>query len=178
MLLPVREVQEHEEGGGLMPGFWTDIPQPLLGANGEAILDVYGNPTFGPPIPAPPVVDREAVRPRVDDVAKLCRTRTIEPGGLEVETFTDATRPTYEEVDDVLDSSLEDVLAQLPPRMDVYWYPAISRAIALRAASSIETSFYREQGLETNSVATAWDSRFLSDLAMLRQLIPKACYLA
>lgn len=124
---------------------------------------------------APPAIDREAVRPSVDEVAILLRTRTVTEGGHELDTFTEDTRPTAVEVERVVDHVVDEVLGQLPDRVDVGWYPPISRVIALRAAAVIEVSFFREQANET---APAWAARFATDLDALRDLIAGPTFVA
>jgi hypothetical protein len=111
-------------------------------------------------------------------VAVLESTRTIDEGGNEIGTFTDSTRPTAADVESLIDIALADVLAQLPRNIDPVWYAAISRAVALRAAYSVEISFYREAALTGQGPAMEWGSRFAGDLAALQGLIPKATYVA
>lgn len=160
--------------------FWRDVPgDPLVDAFGSPILDpITGLPVLGPPIPAPPVVDREAVRPSVDDIARLSRTRTIGPGGDDRPSFDEQTRPTADEVEDLIDGALEDTLGQLPTNIDPVWNNAIKRVIAIRAAAEIEVSFFRESASGSNAVAGAWSARFLVDPSVLQGLIPRAVYLS
>ena len=131
-----------------------------------------------PPLPpfwdgGPPPIDRAAVTPTVDDVAALERTRTIGAGGEDVGTFTDQTHPTNDEVETLTDEALDEVLGQLPDHIDPLWYPAIRRLVVLRAATSVEASYYREQ-----SPAAAWTERFATDLAALQRAIPDATWIA
>jgi hypothetical protein len=149
--------------------FWTDV---------AAVLDADGN-VISPAIPAPPPVDQDAVRPNVDDVGVLSRTRTVdETTGSEVGSFTESTRPSASEVEDLIDTASADVLSQLPPNLDPVWYGAISRAIALRAAFTLEASFYREAASVNVGPAAEYGQRFSADLAALQALIPKATYVA
>ena len=142
--------------------FWSDIP---------AVLDADGNITR-PAIPAPPPVDVAAVTPSVDDVAELNMTRTIDQGGNELGTFTDKTRPTDAQVYGIIADAMDEVLAQLPSNFDTKWYPAVSRVIALRAATQVEASFYRE-AMPASVPAGQWTARFLEDLSALQALIPR-----
>ena len=123
----------------------------------------------------PPPIDEDEVRPTVDEVAILERTRTVDNFGNEFESFTDDTRPNTGEVDRLIDGVLDEVLGQLPDHADPIWYPAIRRAVALRTATVIETSFFREQAPQT---AAAWSVRFAADLEALRSVIPTATLIA
>jgi hypothetical protein len=125
----------------------------------------------------PPTVDEDAVRPEVDDVAALCRTRTVDSSGQEQATFTPDTRPTSAEVEDLIDQALVDVLAQLPDHFDPIWCEGVKRAVAVRTANAVEVSYYRDS-VEVSVPAQAWASQFTADLQALQSLIPKATYLA
>lgn len=160
--------------------FWTDVPgDPLVDpVTGAQLLDAVTHlPLYGPPLPAPPLIDPDAVRPEVDDVAALSRTRTVDQGGADSGTFGESTHPSSAEVEDLLEQSVIDVLGHLPPNIDPIWYPAISRAICLRAAFTLETSYFREQAA-TSGPAAEYGARFTTDLASLQALIPKATRVA
>jgi hypothetical protein len=131
-----------------------------------------------PPLPpfwdgGPPPIDRAVVTPTVEDVAALERTRTIGTGGEDVGTFTTETHPTDGEVEALIDEALDVVLDQLPDHIDPLWYAPIRRVVALRAAVSLDTSYYREQ-----SPASAWSERFAADLAALQAAIPHATWIS
>lgn len=116
-----------------------------------------------------PVADRALVRPTSDDVAQLLRTRTIEAGGVEAGRFTDSTRPPVDDVDDVIDQSVDDVLALLRDDFDPKHYPQVKRAITLHAAVMLETSFYRENA-DDRAVAL-WREMETSTVAGIQQRI-------
>ena len=108
-----------------------------------------------------PPVDPGTVRPTVDDVAKLARTRTIDQdSGDDVAAFTPATRPTDSDVEDLIDQATDDELARLPAAIDPQFYASIRAVIAKRVAILVETSFFRVQ-LESSSVSTL--ARMLAD---------------
>jgi hypothetical protein len=140
------------------------------------------SPDIGPfwdPINGPPVVDPAAVRPEVDDVGVLENTRTIDRDtGIESGTFTASTRPTDTQVQALIDDASADVLAQLPPNIDPIWYPAVTRAIALRAATMLEAAYYREAVMTAGEGAGAQLAQFTADLTALQSLVPKATYIA
>lgn len=160
--------------------FWTDVPgAPLVDPfTGAPVLDVVTHlPLYGPPVPCPPVISKEDVRPDPDDVAALSRTRTVDQGGSDTGAFTETTHPNLAEVEDLIDQSVIDVLGHLPSHVDPIWHEAISRAICIRAAFTIETSFFREQAA-TSGPAAEYGARFTTDLASLQALIPKANHVA
>jgi hypothetical protein len=131
-----------------------------------------------PPLPpfwdgGPPPIDRAAVTPSVDDVAALEATRTIGASGADLGTFTSETRPTDTEVDVVIDEALDAVLGQLPDHIETLWYAPIRRLVALRAAATVETSYYREQ-----APATVWTERFAAELAALQAAVSRATWIA
>ncbi len=147
--------------------FWADVPA-VVARDGTLI---------SPVIPAPPPVDQAAVWPSVNEVAELSATRTVDAAGVEQDTFTATTRPTSTEVEALIATAVADVLSQLPPNVDPVWYPAISRAAALRAAFTLEASFYRESMTNVGPGAE-YGRRFAADLTALQGLIPRATFVA
>lgn len=77
------------------------------------------------------------IRPTVDDVAALERTRTVTTAGVVHATFDTQTRPTAVQVDQLIDLALETILAQ----PEAVWS---LHNVALLAAIFVETSFFRE----------------------------------
>jgi hypothetical protein len=122
----------------------------------------------------PPTLDPAAVRPSVEDVAILLRTRTVgmtsglggDTGPGDSTTFDDTTRPTGTEAGEVIDTASDETLGQLPASVDVGFYPAIKRAIASRAAYLIEVSFFRDTTRDDLAAA------YLGDLRALQLVIP------
>jgi hypothetical protein len=102
------------------------------------------DPNAAAPISFPPV-DREAIRPSIDEVAALERTRTIDSGGNEKDTFDATTRPTGDEAAGLVEQAIDDVLAELPQTFDPGHYEQVERAVTFRAAMLIETSYFREE---------------------------------
>jgi hypothetical protein len=88
----------------------------------------------------------------MDSVALLERTRTVGSGGQELQTFTDDTRPTADEVEGLIDVATEAVLSQLPIRLAPAYYERTKHMVALYTAVLIEASYFREQ-LDQGSVA-------------------------
>jgi hypothetical protein len=95
-----------------------------------------------------PEVHRVWVTPTVEEVAVLEATRTIGSSPGEQGTFTSDTRPTRAQVEAIIRQAVDDVLAQLLPRLKPEHYAEARRAAALWAAILIEGSFFREQSNE------------------------------
>lgn len=93
----------------------------------------------------PEAIDLDMVRPSVEDIAVLLRTRTINDGDVEQDTFTEDTRPTASEVEIAIDGAVDEVLSQIPDTVFPKFYPQIKRVIRLATAIEIEASFFREQ---------------------------------
>jgi hypothetical protein len=149
-------------GAPVLPPFWSPITQ-----------------SDGSTLAPPPAIDLAQVTPTVDDVAILCRTRTIHDDLTEVSTFDTETRPTDVECQELISQALGEVLVALPPNVDMtLWASPIRRVIALRAAGLVETSFYREQATAPAGPAAAHAAAFANELRALQGLIPLATYIA
>jgi hypothetical protein len=104
---------------------------------------------------------RDEVRPTVDDVAALERTRTtgaVELGGDEGSegTFTATTRPTATEVENLIDMATDMIFGWTVPPVDPIRYPVIRRAITIQAAVLIEASYFRETARPETGVLALW----------------------
>jgi hypothetical protein len=87
----------------------------------------------------------DALRPTVQEVALLERTRTASGDGGEELTFTDSTRPTASEVDALIDQALQAILVELPDGFSAEFYDRARHMVALYTAILIEGSYFREQ---------------------------------
>lgn len=121
-------------------------------------------------------------RPTVEDVAILLRTRTVkgvatglgaDSGSGDFTTFDSTTRPTAVEVELLISHAAEEVAAALPDIVEHQFWLAIRRTVALRAASLIEQSFFRE-----SAVASELDQMFTADLRALQAAIPRETAIA
>jgi hypothetical protein len=104
---------------------------------------------------------RDEVRPTVDDVAALERTRTtgaVELGGDEGSegTFTATTRPTATEVENLIDMATDMILGWTVSPVDLIRYPVIRRAITIQTAVLIEASYFRETARPETGVLALW----------------------
>jgi hypothetical protein len=116
------------------PTFETFIPLTVVASDSAAVSGVDYPP-----------VDTESVRPTVEEIARLENTRTDAGGGGEVNEFTEDTRPTYEEVDELIDIAMDQVLSEIPPKVPDTYYSRIGHAIALYTAVLVEGAYFREQ---------------------------------
>ncbi len=98
----------------------------------------------------------EGNRPSVAEVASLLRARTKVLGGKEVGTFNTHTRPTADEVEDIIDQAVDEVSGKVQDVDQTLPYgqtmgPGSAyerrcrRAVALQAAILIELSYFPEQ---------------------------------
>lgn len=119
------------------------------------------------------VVDAEDIlvpgwAPTVSRVAALIRTRTRQPESrnelavMDHDTFTAFSRPTYNQVQELIRQGVADVLAATGGRQPCTEFLEVSAcsAAAYRAAQLVEVSYFSEQ---TNSDQTAFSA--LAELA-------------
>lgn len=109
--------------------------------------------------------------PAVADVALFLRTRTRDTNGVELGTFTSATRPTSAEVTALIADAVvnmeDDFGADINPRL---WSSA-KRITALRAAMAVEVSFFSEQVAANRSVYPQLEEWYKGDLDQLNTAI-------
>lgn len=124
----------------------------------------------------PPPLDPAQVRPSVQDVADLEAVRRYDSFGNELDSFTDETRPSDVQVERLIDDSMDEILPQLPPCIEPFWFPAISRLVALRTASAVELSYFKEQAVAAAG-PTSRTAQYQDVLDGLQAAIPKATYI-
>jgi len=111
-----------------------------------------------PPVPYD-IVQPENVRPTLDDIVALEQTRTASGGGGEVREFTETTRPSVDEVENLIDQSVGAVLNQISePRFSDVHFDGVKHAVALYTAMLIEGGYFKE-GLD-NSGVELWRTLF------------------
>lgn len=115
-----------------------------------------------------PVVDRTRVRPSVQEIAFLERTRTVDDTAGEAGNFTATTRPTHDEVEGLINLALELTLSDLPDYLPESIYPRVQQAVALKAAVLVETSYYREQ--YTQGSARGYETMYDKLIASIEML--------
>jgi hypothetical protein len=102
-------------------------------------------------------VNDASVRPSMEQVALLLRTRTVGPSGSGLggdtglgdrTVFDETTRPSAAEVEAVIDVAVGAIKARLSSTPPARLYPAVAHTVALYASLLIELSFFREQADE------------------------------
>jgi hypothetical protein len=100
-------------------------------------------------------------RPTVDEVAKRLVARTMEADtGNRVGTFNADTRPTGEEVHDLIDDALTVVSSAVGVDLDAEFLPMAKAATIAYTAMSIEMSYYPETTEAGDSSFRAFKERF------------------
>lgn len=124
-------------------------------------LDLMADPTWTPTVAA---------------VAALIRARTKVPGGKEVGTFTENTRPTNAEVEAIIAQAVDHVSAAIggDPCNDGLRESA-GAASAMLAAILIETSYWPEQAEARGSAASRLESLFNTRMKALTASVAEQC---
>jgi hypothetical protein len=113
--------------------------------------------------------------PTPTDVARLLRARTKDSHGQELGDWSDDTRPTAEEVSDLIDQALGPVLARIGflevPDADPDAYasviPAARHLVTLGAAMLVEKSYFPEQVASDRSAYTLYQAEYADCLESL-----------
>lgn len=127
-----------------------------------AFLDALGNQSpFSVPILAPDIAGDVPYLPTLADVGALARARTKDSNGVELGTFTAATRPTDSQVLRLIDLAAAEVATRTNQTFSLRYYESARSVIALRTAMSIEVSYFPE---ETDSRDSAY-GRFAREYA-------------
>lgn len=109
--------------------------------------------------------------PDVADVALFLRTRTRDTNGVELGTFTDATRPTGTEVSDIIADTVVNMEDDIGVDIDSRLWSSAKRVTALRAAMAIEVSYFSEQVASNRSVYPQLKEWYEEDLDKLNVAI-------
>lgn len=89
--------------------------------------------------------------PTPAEVGAQLRARTVDNVGNELGTFTDATRPTFDEVSQLIQQAIGEALVEhgdpdVPEDVDpTQLYAAMKREVILTTAMEIELSYFPEQ---------------------------------
>lgn len=121
-------------------------------------------------------------RPSVEDVGAIIRARTKTrlseslQAGNEIGTFNDATRPTGDEVEKLIDEATDDVanavgLTICQETLEV----SARRVAALGAAMAVELSYFPEQIRADQSPYEALERRYKDRLARLVTAVEEKC---
>jgi hypothetical protein len=109
-----------------------------------------------------------STRPTVEQVASLIRARTKDSNGLEVGTFDSDTRPTADQVEQLIDQSVAIVAMQLPPSIPADLAASAAAVVALDAACRVEKSFWPEQVQSDRSPYALLKTEYDEALAALK----------
>jgi len=114
----------------------------------------------GVAIPVPyDIVQPEDIRPTLEDIVALEQTRTAGGGGGEVREFTEDTRPSIDEVENLIDQAVGAVMNQISePRFSDVHFDGVKDAVALYTAMLIGGGYFKE-GLD-NSGVELWRTLF------------------
>jgi hypothetical protein len=145
----------------LAEGFYRVVWLDLEGGESEPSAAVHFTP------------EGKGIRPAIAEIAALLRARTKVTGGKEEGTFTQATRPTDDQVEDLIDQGLDDVLGKVkgmtafraleptPSSEETEGYERRVRgAVALFTAILVETSYFPEQVRSDQSAASIYEKRY------------------
>lgn len=94
--------------------------------------------------------------PQVSQVGALIRSRTKDTAGNELGTFTDDTRPTYDQVTELIQSAVNTLSLRIGSEISPQLVDEASRLAALRAAMLVEVSYFPEQIASNKSPYTTY----------------------
>jgi hypothetical protein len=109
--------------------------------------------------------------PTPDDVAALLRARTKDADGHELGVFTDTTRPTADQVDELIALAYGDVSSQTGAYLDDRTAPAAQSMVALRAAMFVELSYFPEQVRSDRSAYPEYERLYTAGMTALGDAI-------
>lgn len=107
------------------------------------------------------------ITPTVADVAALLRVRTVDNLGNEIGTFNDDTRPTGDQVEELIAVALTVVSPLVDEDAMVRVAPLARYAISLYAAMLVEMSYYGEQTDDDDSIYGRLETRYIEALRAL-----------
>lgn len=113
-------------------------------------------------------VARTAYHPAIGDVAAVLRARTYDSNGVEVGTFNSQTRPTAQQVQEIIEGSISEVRVQAGDEIPDRLVATARQAVVLRTAASIERSYYPEQAADRDNNAY---QLFLDDYKSLMTIL-------
>lgn len=83
--------------------------------------------------------------PSVDDVAIYVRARTKDVNGAEVGSFNEDTRPTGDQVEELIAAATQITCGMIGFDIPEAWQPLAATVVAMRAAMTVEASYFPEQ---------------------------------
>lgn len=109
--------------------------------------------------------------PETTDVAALLRARTKDNDGHELGVWTDATRPTDAEVEELIAMAYGDVSTQTGAYLDDRLAVEAQAMVALRAAMFVELSYFPEQVRSDRSAYPEYERMYAAGMLALGEAI-------
>lgn len=111
----------------------------------------------------------DSYRPTIAQVGSVLRARTKDKYGSELGTFNNDTRPTAEQVEDLIDLAIGDTSAAIGQAVPSVLWQGVTMLVAINTANLIQASYWPEQ-VEDNSAVfdfwTTWYQNGLKNMAM------------
>ena len=111
---------------------------------------------------------------RVQDVGSRLRARTVDDKGNELGTFTDATRPTAEQVNDLLIEAVGRLADTVGPDLPERYWPQARALAAMDAASDVEMTYFPEEVASGRSPYQEIRDLYKERLAEFKEAISEA----
>ena len=109
-------------------------------------------------------------RPTIDQIGKRIAARTMESEtGARIGTFNDKTRPTGEEVLELIDDAMAVVGSQLGVDLDAEFIPMARAAAIAYTCMTIEMSYYPESTEGADSAFRAFKERFTQQIDFIEK---------
>lgn len=115
--------------------------------------------------------DADVYRPTVTQVASVIWARTKTAGGQQIGTFDDTTRPTGDQVDDLIDLALSDTAAALGQDIPALLWKGVSMLVAINTANIIQASYWPEQVEANQASFEFWTNWYTQGLERMAQAI-------
>jgi hypothetical protein len=110
----------------------------------------------------------DGIRPTVDEVGALLTARTVDRGGNELGTFTDETRPTSTQVEELIDMAVADIGSRVGGTIPETYWPEARRIAGLQAAALVESSFFPREIDSDTSAYRQYTAMALTAVEQLR----------
>lgn len=100
--------------------------------------------------------DSSVYRPSLEQVASVIWARTKNSGGVQLGTFDDTTRPTGDQVENLIDLALSDAAASLGQDIPADLWAGVTMLVAIGTANVIQASYWPEQVGQNSTVFDYW----------------------
>lgn len=108
--------------------------------------------------PTNPVQNVNNYTPSVMQVASLLRARTVDTAGVEIGTFNDATRPTEDQVLELIANAVGTLATKIGDTIPDVLIDEAKRLAAIRAAMLVELSYWPQMIRTNNSAYSQFES--------------------